>query len=66
MLQSNDWKKWRPAVVVVEDFEFFFRDPTKSAIYQLMIASGYQMMARLLYSSVFVSEESDIKLYQRD
>jgi FkbM family methyltransferase len=66
VLQSNDWKKWRPSVVAIEDFQFDFTDPARSAIFNLMLSHSYEMVSRQVYTSIFVSKESNIRLYRRD
>ena len=66
VLLSNDWTKWRPAVVAIEDFQFDFTTPTRSDIFNLMLSHSYEMVSRQIYTSIFVSRESGIRLYRRD
>jgi len=65
VLRSNDWAKNRPTVVAVEDFQFDFSEPQRSPIFAFLTSKHYNMVSRNIYSSVFVADESGIKLYQK-
>lgn len=53
VLRSNDWGRYRPSLVAVEDLHFSFDSPEASGIYQFMIATGYEMFSRCIYTSFF-------------
>lgn len=64
VLRSSDWEKWRPRVVAIEDFEFDFREPARSQISNFLASKRYEMVSRNVYTSIFVAEESGIRLYR--
>src|SRR6266849_5238427 len=64
VLRASDWEKWRPRVVAVEDFEFAFSRPDSSKIYGFLVSQRYEMVSRNVYTSIFVSQESGIRLYR--
>jgi FkbM family methyltransferase len=53
VLEGNDWKRFRPRVVSVEDFSLRLADASKSAVFQLMSAQGYQLFSHLFSTSVY-------------
>jgi len=55
-IQSNDWQKYRPKVVAVEDFEFSVRH-SPSPITDFMFQSGYTLFSRAVYTSLFIEDE---------
>jgi hypothetical protein len=65
VLQASDWERWRPTVIAIEDFEFDYADPKASSIYRFLVSKRYRMVSRNVYTSVFASEESGIRLYER-
>lgn len=62
VLQSLDWTRQRPTVVVVEDYEHFnsgtSRVPTFSAIRSFMIAQDYSLVAQTIISFVYVDKNA--------
>jgi FkbM family methyltransferase len=64
VLVSNDWERFRPKVVAVEDFEFDYQEPARSAIATFLFSKRYRMVSRNIYSNIFVAEESGIALYR--
>ena len=41
VLDSNDWKQYRPAVVCIEDTGFHMDRPEKSLVYSFLSERGY-------------------------
>jgi FkbM family methyltransferase len=54
VLQSNDWSRWRPKVICVEDHAFNWQD---SDIAAYLVAVGYALKFRAVFSSIFVVKE---------
>jgi len=54
ILQSNDWKRWRPAVICVEDHSEVW---LQSEVTQYLIGRGYQLKYRAGLSSLFVADD---------
>jgi len=48
VLTSNDWSKYKPNVVLVEDFNFSFDSPNNSKIYKFLINKGYHLIAKTM------------------
>ena len=53
-LESNDWARFRPTLIAIEDFEFNFDDPRRSKIYEFLKAQRYEMVSRCVFTSFFV------------
>ncbi len=64
VLRASDWEKWRPRVVAIEDFEFDFCQPDRSKINSFLVSKRYQLVSRNVYTSIFIAEESGIRLYR--
>jgi len=56
VLRSNDWKKYRPKVVIGEDLEFDFLNPKKSEVVKYLLGLGYRLAGVTPYSLVFVDK----------
>ncbi len=55
VLKSNDWMKYRPAVVLVEDGEHGpFERVDASEIMKFMTAIGYHFCAKTLLTTFFI------------
>jgi FkbM family methyltransferase len=53
VVRSNDWERFRPELVLIEDFEMTVDDPGASEIYQFMRGVGYEMYAWLRPTVVY-------------
>ncbi|MEH6420890.1 FkbM family methyltransferase [Pseudomonas sp. CGJS7] len=53
-LESNDWQRYRPALLAIEDFDFEFATPDSSPIYRYLIDQGYDMVSRCVFTSFFI------------
>ena len=53
VLSSNDWEKYRPTLVLVEDKNFNVEDPMKSEIFKFLDDKGYKLLAKTFYTSIF-------------
>jgi len=53
VLKSNDWKKYRPEMIIAEDLEFDWREPKKSAVTKYLSSLGYELKARTSYSLIY-------------
>ncbi len=53
ILKSNDWKKYRPTLIVVEDTQYKFEQPENSEIYRFMKAHHYSLVAKLHRSAIY-------------
>jgi FkbM family methyltransferase len=56
VLQSNDWTRFRPRVVAIEDIEFNLDEPTHSATYRFLREQGYHFFSRTIYTNFFADE----------
>ena len=54
VLLSNNWKKYLPKVIIVEDGNFSFENFSKSKIYQLLLEKGYNLIAKTDVSLIFI------------
>ncbi|EKD52779.1 MAG: methyltransferase FkbM family [uncultured bacterium] len=53
VLKSNDWKKYRPEMVVCEDLEFDYKNWKKSDVTAYLDSLGYDLIAKTPYSLIF-------------
>jgi FkbM family methyltransferase len=53
VLRSNDWRRWRPGIVIVEDHEFSFEARASSGVGQFLIEQGYRLCAWVPPSLIF-------------
>ncbi len=58
VLQSNDWEKFRPKIIICEDLEFDFDKPQKSEVVKYLMGLGYRLVAKTPYSLVMKVRES--------
>ncbi|MBE9112105.1 FkbM family methyltransferase [Nodosilinea sp. LEGE 07298] len=54
VLKSNDWGKFRPRLIAVEERDFDIQDPGKSEIFTFLRAQGYILKAKTLNTLLFV------------
>lgn len=52
VLKSNDWEKFRPRVLIVEDLDFDFENPKASLVVKYLWGLGYKVMAKTTYSLI--------------
>jgi len=57
ILSSNDWKKYRPTIVICEDLDFSWEKPMKSNVAEMMKNLGYELVGLTPYSLVFRDEK---------
>lgn len=57
VLMSNDWSRWRPKLVLVEDHSLNLMQPGDSAIFRYLCDQGYRLHSKCNYSSVYVCED---------
>jgi hypothetical protein len=53
VLKSNDWQKYKPVFIMVEDKEFNIAQPEKSTIYSFLQKMNYQLVAKTLSTLIF-------------
>lgn len=53
VLESNDWEKYRPKVVISEDMKFDVKNWKKSKVMVLLDEKGYDLLAMTPYSLIF-------------
>jgi FkbM family methyltransferase len=56
VLESNDWKKWRPKMIICEDLEFDFAKPQKSEVVRYLMGLGYDLVAKTPYSLILTDQ----------
>ncbi len=55
VLESNDWDKYRPEVIICEDMNFHVEYPDGSEVFVMLKEKGYQMVGLTPYSLVFLA-----------
>ncbi len=53
VLKSNDWNKYKPDFILIEEKEFDVSLPKKSAIYNFLMQMNYQLLAKTLNTLIF-------------
>lgn len=59
VLQSNDWGRFKPEVIIVEDHTFTLNKSSENAIYEFLTSQGYMLEHKLHYSLIFKSNQSN-------
>ncbi len=54
VLESNDWVRFRPSVVAVEDLDLRLARPDDSAAFQLLTSVGYELASHAVKTSFYV------------
>ena len=54
VLKSNDWNKYLPKIILVEDSNFSLCDCKKSTIYQFLKSINYRLIARTFNTSFYI------------
>jgi len=57
VLESNDWQRFRPRIIIAELLETRLADVAKSDIHAFLAARGYVMASKLFNSAVFISRD---------
>lgn len=60
VLTSNDWSKYKPNVVLVEDLNFSFDSPDNSKIYKFLIDKGYHIVAKTINTVFYINNSFNI------
>jgi FkbM family methyltransferase len=58
VLESLDWTRYRPILVLVEDHHFNIESPQDSKIYRFMKSKGYTFAAKTLFTLLFHETEA--------
>lgn len=53
VLKSNNWDKYVPMYIIIEDKEFSFENPQKSEVYCFLNDQNYQLLAKTLSTLIF-------------
>lgn len=53
VLESNNWSKYCPKVIVIEDHEFNFNTEPFSTIHKYLINKSYELKHRIKFSSIY-------------
>ncbi|MHB1049002.1 MAG: FkbM family methyltransferase [Bacteroidota bacterium] len=61
VLQSNDWEKYRPTVILIETMEVSRGvELTNDSIYRFLTGKGYEFFGKTVYTIVFMDKEHRI------
>jgi len=58
VLRSNNWYKYKPKVILIEDLDFSFNNIKNSNIYKFLIDKDYQLLAKTFNTLIFINKES--------
>jgi FkbM family methyltransferase len=53
VLLSNDWNKYKPSYIIIEDVEFDLHSMGKSKVYNYLIGKGYTLIAKTFNTLFF-------------
>lgn len=57
-LTSNDWRKYRPTIVVIEDLEASLQEIESSRIWRFLANQGYEVCAKTYFSYFFIDAQN--------
>lgn len=60
VLTSNDWSKYKPKVVLVEDLIFSFNNPDNSKIYKFLMDKNYHLVAKTMNTVFYINDSFNI------
>ncbi|MFD2938161.1 FkbM family methyltransferase [Spirosoma flavum] len=60
VLKSNDWNRFRPQFIMVEDDAFSIERPTQSDVYTYLTSLGYRMVGKTLKTLLFTSDDANV------
>ncbi|HBY56715.1 MAG TPA: SAM-dependent methyltransferase [Candidatus Atribacteria bacterium] len=60
VLTSNDWSKYKPNVVLVEDLNFSFDNPDNSKIYKFLMNKNYHLVAKTMNTVFYINDSFNI------
>ncbi|NQV76837.1 MAG: FkbM family methyltransferase [Lutibacter sp.] len=63
-LASNDWNKYRPTVILVEDIGFSVEHCSESEIYVFLKQKGYKIIAKTMNTLIFTEETYNYNIYE--
>ena len=63
VLQSNDWNKYRPKVVLVESLHYELAEVSKDAVFGFLAVLGYRLISKALRTLFFVDRDFRIQLF---
>ncbi|HYT45805.1 MAG TPA: FkbM family methyltransferase, partial [Methylomirabilota bacterium] len=58
VLKSNNWEKYKPSVVLVEDLHINLGTPEKSNMYEFLTKKGYQLYSYIPPTIIFIRKET--------
>jgi hypothetical protein len=53
ILQSNDWSKYRPDYILLEDLNFSVYDISQNPLFRFMVETGYEFNSKLSNTLLF-------------
>ncbi len=60
VLQSNDWGRYRPRVVAVEDLAIDLHNPSGSEVVGLLRSHGYRLASHAVKTSLYLREDATV------
>lgn len=60
VIRSNDWSKYRPKIILIEDSDFSFDKATSSEVYNYLSNKDYYVISKAYNTIIFKSKESII------
>jgi len=58
VLVSNDWAKYKPSIILIEDLGFDLHSMEKSKVYNYLIGKGYSLIVKI-FNTLFFSLKAD-------
>ena len=58
VLLSNDWTKYKPSIILIEDVGFDLRSMESSKVYNYLIGKGYSLIVKI-FNTLFFSLKAD-------
>jgi FkbM family methyltransferase len=60
VLKSNDWNKYRPALMAVEDIHLNMNDPRSSEIHNFLLSQDYSLVSRCVLTSFYMDSRRSL------
>jgi Methyltransferase FkbM domain len=65
VLQSNNWKKYRPSIICVEKLNYDLNNFSKSNIYKLLTNNGYEVLSKTVNSWYYKNVAVEFKTLEK-
>ena len=64
VLRSNDWKTYRPSVILVEKLDSDVEEILKSDVHFFLVGQGYRFFAKTINTLIYLEKDFSVNSYE--